>query len=323
VGVTKMGRARGDASLVRDRARRRPSLLTRIKNDRMLLLLMLPGVVYFLVFFYLPLLGNVVAFEEYLPYLGFVDSPFVGLDNFANMLSNPDFYGALRNTLEISLLQLLLYFPAPIGLALVLNSLISIPLRRFVQSIVLLPHFISWVIIVALFQQVLGGDGALNSLLRGHDLATFNVMTNPGTFKFLVTSQVIWKDTGWGTIIFLAALANIDSSLYEAAAVDGASRWRRLWHVTLPGIIGVTILLLILRLGNILSVGFEQIVLQRDAVGAGAGEVLDTFVYWHGVLGGDWGLSAAVGLVKGVVGAVLVLSANRIAHLLGQEGIYR
>jgi putative aldouronate transport system permease protein len=134
---------------------------------------------------------------------------------------------------------------------------------------------------------------------------------------------VIWKDTGWGTIIFLAALLNIDASLYEAAAVDGAGRWRRLWHITLPGIVPITILLLILRLGEALTVNFQQIVLQRDAVGASAAEVLDTFVYFHGIIGGDWGVSAAAGLVKGIVAAVLVISANRIAHAFGQEGLYQ
>ena len=148
-------------------------------------------------------------------------------------------------------------------------------------------------------------------------------MTSSGFFPWLVTLQLIWKDTGWGTIIYLAALLSIDTELYEAAAVDGADRWRRLWHVTLPGIVPVTFLLLILHLGSILSVGFEQILLQRDAVGADAAEVLDTYVYFHGMLGGQWGITAAAGLVKGVVGLVLVLGANKLAHRFGQEGVYR
>jgi len=135
--------------------------------------------------------------------------------------------------------------------------------------------------------------------------------------------QLIWKETGWGTIIFLAALLSIDQSLYEAAAVDGANRWQRLWNVTLPGIVAVTILLLILRLGNILSVGFEQILLQRTFVGPEAGEVLDTYVYFNGIIGGQWGMTAAAGLVKGIVGLVLVLTANKVAHRLGQDGVYR
>lgn len=302
--------------------RNRPSLWVRIKRDRWMLLLMLPGLAFYLLLYYVPLLGNVVAFEEYVPFLGFINSPFVGLDNFQNMVEDSAFWQAAVNTLEISLLQLIFYFPAPIALALLLSSLISNTIRRAVQSVVYLPHFISWVIIVAIFQQVLGGAGVVNQVLRDHGLYTFDLMTNPALFKPLITAQVIWQGTGWGTIIYLAALTNIDASLYEAAAVDGAGRWRRLWHVTLPGIKAITILLLILRLGHVLTVGFEQILLQRDAVGPQAGEVLDTFVYFHGIVGGDWGLSAAVGLVKGVIGALLVLSANKVAHVFGEPGLY-
>jgi putative aldouronate transport system permease protein len=154
-------------------------------------------------------------------------------------------------------------------------------------------------------------------------LPTGNWMGNPDGFTWLVTAQVIWKDTGFGTIIYLAALLSIDASLYEAAAVDGANRWQRLWHITLPGIVGVTVLLLVLRLGFLLSVGFEQILLQRDAVGPAAGEVLDTYVYFRGIVGGQWGVTAAANLIKGIVGVVLVLSANKIAHLFGQPGVYQ
>jgi putative aldouronate transport system permease protein len=303
--------------------RRGPSLWKRVKRDRVMLLLMLPGLLFYLLFYYVPLLGNVVAFEQYLPFLGFIDSPFVGLGNFQTMLQSQDFWRAGLNTVEISLLQLVFYFPAPIMLALLLNSVISSTVRRAVQSVVYLPHFISWVIIVAIFQEVLGGAGVVNQVLRDHALPTIDIMANPALFKPLVTAQVIWQGTGWGTIIYLAALTNIDASLYEASAVDGAGRWRRLWHVTLPGIKGVTILLLILRLGLVLTVGFEQILLQRNAVGPQAGEVLDTFVYFNGILGGDWGLATAVGLVKGVVGALLVLGANRVAHLFGEPGVYQ
>lgn len=288
-----------------------------------MLLLMLPALLYYLVFFYIPVLGNVIAFQDYLPFIGFVDSPFVGLQNFYDMVSSPAFWTAVVNTLEISFLQLIFYFPAPILLALLLNSLVSTRIKRVVQSVVYLPHFISWVIIVALFDQILGGAGVVNQLLRHGGLPTLNLIGNPALFKPLVTSQVIWQGTGWGTIIYLAAMANVDLSLYEAAAVDGASSWRRMWHVTLPAIKGVTILLLILRLGSVLNVDFLQILLQRDAVGPQAGEVLQTFVYYHGIVGGNWGLSTAVGLVNGVVGALIVLGANKLAHIFGEPGIYQ
>ena len=198
----------------------------------------------------------------------------------------------------------------------------SMRTRRFVQSVVYLPHFISWVIIVSLFQQMLGGSGTLSAWSRGLGLPGLNVMSDPDLFKWLITVELIWKETGWGTIIYLAALLSIDVSLYEAAAVDGAGPWGRFWHVTLPGLLSITILLLILRLGQILSVGFEQILLQRDFVGAPAAEVIDTFVYFHGVVGGQWGVTAAAGLLKGVVGAVLVIGANHLAHRFGQSGVF-
>jgi putative aldouronate transport system permease protein len=238
------------------------------------------------------------------------------------MFADGAFWQATANTVIIAVLQIVFYFPMPIILALLLQGLISTRARRVIQSVVYLPHFISWVIVVALWQQVLGGSGIFVHTLRDWGLPAVNIMTEPGFFKPLVTLQLIWKETGYATIIFLAALLNIDASLYEAAVVDGAGRWQRLWHVTLPGIMGVVILLLILRLGLILSVGFEQILLQRNAVGPAAGEVLDTYVYFKGIVGGQWGVTAAAGLIKGIIGTALVIGANKFAHRMGQEGVY-
>jgi putative aldouronate transport system permease protein len=301
---------------------RRHSLMARIRRDKVMLALVLPGFAYFVVFHYIPLAGNIIAFLDYKPYLGFVDSVFVGFDNFGAMFSDSAFWVALRNTLVITGLQLVLFFPVPIVLALLLNSIMSKRIRNFVQSVVYLPHFIGWVIIVAVFSEILGATGVVPHVLENLGLPRFDAMTTPEFFPFLVTIQAVWKDAGWGTIIFLAALMNVDQELYEAAAVDGAGPWSRMRNITLPGIMPVIILLLILNLGSILSVGFEQIVLQRDNVGPGAGEVLDTYVYFHGIQDGQWGPAAAVGLVKGIVGLILVLGANKLAHLFGQEGVY-
>ncbi len=228
----------------------------------------------------------------------------------------------LRNTLVLTLVQTVLVFPLPVALALLLHSLLSERLKQLAQTVLYLPHFLSWVIVVALFQQILGGAGLVNNVLLANGLDPFSVIGSPDLFVALLTSQVIWKDTGWATILFLAALSRIDTQLYEASAVDGAGRTRQLWHITLPGLKGIVILLLILKLGDSLSVGFEQILLQQEAVGLRASEVLDTYVYNNGVIGGDWGVSAAVGLVKGVIGVVLVVSANKLAHLFGEEGVY-
>ncbi|MGC9539751.1 ABC transporter permease [Streptomyces sp. UG1] len=284
---------------------------------------MMPGLAYFLVFQYGALVGNVIAFKEYVPFDGLWDSPWIGLDNFQRMFEDTAFWDSVLNTLLISVLQLVFFFPVPLALALLLHSLTWSTVRRFVQSVAYLPHFISWVIVVALFQQVLGDTGMLNSYLGDAGLHTVDIIGNPDAFKPLVVAQVIWKDAGWGTIIFLAALSMVDDQLYEAAAIDGAGPWRRFWHVTLPTIRPVIILLLIMRLGEILSVGFEQMLLQRDAVGPEAAEVIDTFVYFQGIVGGDYGYAAAAGLFKGVIGAVLVYAANKVAHRLGEQGVYK
>ncbi|MFK4086787.1 ABC transporter permease [Kribbella sp. NPDC020789] len=299
------------------------SLWHRLGRDRVLLLFALPGAALIVAFHYVPLLGNVIAFKDYQPFLGIGGSDWSGWSNFAVIFNgDPAFLRALKNTLILTGLQSVFVFPAPILLALLLNSLFSERIKRIAQSILYLPHFMSWVIVVALFQQMLGGSGLLNNYLRSHDLATLNIIGNSELFHVLLTSQIIWKDTGWATILFLAALSQIDSQLYEAASVDGASPMRQLWHVTLPGLRGIIILLFILRLGDSLTVGFEQIILQQQAVGRDVSEVLDTYVYNNGVLGGAWGVAAAVGLVKGLVGVALVLAANKVAHIFGEQGVY-
>jgi putative aldouronate transport system permease protein len=238
------------------------------------------------------------------------------------MFSEPAFWKAVANTLSITAVQLVFFFPIPIALALLLNSVLSSKLRNVIQGVVYLPHFFSWVLVVSLFQQMIGGAGLLAQTLRDNGHQAVDLMTKPDTFILLVTAQSVWKDAGWGMIVFLAALSTINPALYEAAAADGANRWRRLWHITLPGLRPVIVLLLILRLGDALTVGFEQFILQRSAVGGGAAEVLDTYVYYQGLLVGDFGYGAAAGLFKGVVGLVLVLLANRFAHMVGEQGVY-
>lgn len=304
--------------------RRRTPWWKRLWRDRFVLFFALPGIVVIASFHYYALLGNVIAFQDYQPYLGINHSLWSGFDNFSIVFSgDPEFLNALKNTLIITVLQTVLVFPAPIALALLLNSLMSERIKKVVQSIVYLPHFLSWVIVVAIFQQMLGGSGLLNNYLRSHGHHPIDIIGNAGLFKALLTSQVIWKDTGWASILFLAVLAQIDRSLYEAASVDGASRRRQTWHITLPGMRPIIVLLLILRLGDSLTVGFEQIILQQKAVGTHASEVLDTYVYNNGIVGGDWGVAAAVGLVKGAVALLLVLAANKVAHAFGEEGVYQ
>mgnify|MGYP005800874023 CR=1 FL=1 len=300
---------------------RRPSLRRRILKEKWTYLFLLPGVLYFVVFHYVPLLGNVVAFQDFSPFRGIFGSDWVGLENFRTIVRDPEVMRALTNTLIIAFLQIVFAFPAPIILALFLNSLVSDRVKRSIQTIVYLPHFISWVVVVSIWQKILGGAGLVSEILERVGVEGVNIMANPDTFKILVTSQVIWKDVGWGTIIFFAAIVAIPSELYESAATDGASSWRRMWHITLPGMMPVISMLLILNVGTALTVGFEQMLLQQPAVGADAAQVLDTFVYFRGIAGGDWGVATAAGLIKGVIATILVLSANKIAKKLGGEGV--
>lgn len=200
------------------------STWARIKRERWMYLFLVPGLLFIIVFKYVPLAGNIVAFQDYSPYLGFSESEWVGLDNFIEVFTDPDIANALVNTLIISLLQLVLFFPAPIALALLLNSIMSGRVKRTIQSIVYLPHFIGWVILVSLWTEILGGAGLLNQLLGHYGFDTVNIMANPTFFPFLMVLQDIWKNVGWGTIIFLAALTTIDVNLYEAAVIDGANR---------------------------------------------------------------------------------------------------
>jgi putative aldouronate transport system permease protein len=289
----------------------------------------LPAVLLVLLFNYVPILGNVVAFQEYDPYISdngvvsILHSPWVGVENFRRIFEDSAFWQAVQNTLVLFFLQLIVFFPVTILLALLINSVVRPRVRAVAQAVLYLPHFFSWVLVIAVFQQMFGGAGMLSQLLRQHGYDGLDIMTDPNTFPFLITSQGVWKDAGWGIIVFLAALASVPQDLYEAAAMDGASRWRRMWHVTLPALRPVIALLLVLRVGDALTVGFEQILLQREAVGPGAAEVLDTFVWWNGVRNQDFGYAAAAGLVKGVVSIGLVLAANKVAHLMGEQGVYK
>lgn len=311
--------------------KRAPKLSPRIRlrRDRTLLLMTVPAVLLVLVFTYIPVLGNVVAFQDYDPYLsenGFVamlESPWIGFDQFERIFGDSAFWAAVRNTLVLFVLQLLLYFPVPIVFALLINSVIRPRVRAVAQAVMYLPHFFSWVLVVTVFQQIFGGAGIIAQTLRQHGVEGFDLMTDPGIFKFLLTAEGVWKDAGWGIIVFLAALSSVNHELYEAAAMDGAGRWRRMWHVTLPALRPVIALLLVLRVGDALTVGFEQILLQRDAVGRDAAEVLDTFVWWTGIRNQDFSYAAAAGLIKGVIGLGLVLTANKVAHLMGEQGVYK
>lgn len=297
-------------------------LLTRMKREKYIYLLLLPGVLYFIIYRYVPMAGLVIAFKDYNPFSGFWDSEWVGFKHFARMFESSEVIQVLVNTIQISLLQIFVAFPISIILALMLNELRHAALKRFIQSMIYLPHFLSWVVVVGIFVVFLRGEGLINSVLSNFGIEAIPFLTDPAYFKPIVILQVIWKEAGWGTIIFLAALAGVNPSLYEAAVIDGANRWRQLWHVTLPAIRSVIIILFILRLGNVMDTGFEQIFLMLNPFNMDSGNVLDTYVYFKGIQQGNIGFATAVGMFKGLVGLVLVLGANRLAKRFGEEGLY-
>ncbi|GIN71037.1 putative multiple-sugar transport system permease YteP [Bacillus sp. J14TS2] len=302
---------------------KRKPLTIRLWKDRWLYLFLLPGLVYFLVYKYMPMWGVLISFQNYQPHLGIWNSQWVGFKHFERFFSEPEFWMLFRNTLYIAFLDLMIFFPITIIIALLLNEVRKEMFKRFVQTMVYVPHFLSWVVVVGISYILLTTEGGIiNELISwvGGDKIPF--LMSQDWFRPLIIIQMIWKDAGWGTIIFLAALAGVNSQLYEAARIDGANRWRLLWHITLPSIRSVIVILLILRLGNFLDLGFEQIFLMLNAMNREVGEVFDTYVYQVGIRQGQFSYSAAVGLFKSIVGFILVIGANSLAKKFGEEGIY-
>lgn len=298
-------------------------LRSGLKRDQSLYWLALPGILFFLVFKYVPMWGIVIAFQDYSPFQGVMHSPWVGWKHFARFFANPDFLILFRNTMAINVLNLVFFFPLPIIIALLLNELKNAVYKRIVQSVLYIPHFLSWVIIAGLtFLLFAKGNGLINDMLEASGRPRVDFLTDPGKFWLMVTLQSIWKESGWGTIVFLAAIAGIDPQTYEAARMDGAGRFRRMWHVTLPAIRGVIAILLILRLGDVMDVGFEQIFLMYNGAVSDVAEVFDTYVYRTGIQRGQFSYSTAIGLFKSAVGLVLVVLANRLAKKIGEEGVF-
>lgn len=292
-------------------------------RDRWLYFMLAPGIAYFIIFKYVPMYGITMSFQDYQPYLGFFDSPWVGFKHFERFFSEPQFWMLFRNTAILALYNLVFFFPLPIVLALMLNEVRSSFYKRFVQTLVYIPHFVSWVVVVGIFYMLFTTEnGLINEFLFQLTGKKVAFLQDPDWFRSMIVSQSIWKEVGWGTIIFLAALAGVDLQLYEAARMDGAGRWRQLWHITLPAIKSTIVILLILRLGNFLDSGFEQIFLMLNPTTRDVGEVFDTYVYVKGLTQAQYSYSAAVGLFKSVVGLVLVVSANWLAKRFGEEGVY-
>lgn len=292
-------------------------------EQKWLYLLFFPGFIYFIVFKFIPMSGILMAFQNFSPYQGFWDSEWVGLYHFRTLFGSSDFKMLLVNTLSISFLSLIFYFPAPIILALLLNEIRHDFYKRTVQTFVYIPHFISYVIVASLTYQLFNiTDGIVNQIINNITGHTINFLGSPEYFRGMIVGQSIWKETGYGTIIFLAALSGIDAEQYEAARIDGANRWKLMWHITLPAIKGTIIIMLILRVGSVLNTGYEQIFLMSNDLNISTAEVFDTYVYRRGIVQGQYSYATAVGLFKSVVGMIMVLGANWIAKKSGESGIY-
>ncbi len=295
-----------------------------------LYVMLVPGVVWMIIFCYLPMGGLVMAFENFSPYAGntiidcLIKSEKVGFDNFRMLFTGTDFADLLRNTLSISLANLLIAFPAPIILALILNELRCMWFKRVSQTFVYIPHFVSLVIVATLtFQLFSTTEGVvynfLNKIMNGN---APDVLSDPDYFVALIVGQNLWKETGYGTIIYLSALSGVDTELYEAAKIDGAGRWQLMWHVTLPCIRGTIVIQLIMKVGALLNTGYEQIFLMQNSMNRKVAEVFDTYVYTRGVSQGQYSLATTAGLFKSIVSLVMVLGADRIAKALGESGLY-
>jgi putative aldouronate transport system permease protein len=306
----------------RPQERRRPRGPAFLRH-RTLYLMALPGIAYFLVFKYAPMGGLVIAFQDYMPFLGIGGSPWVGLDHFVRLFTEDTFVMLLRNTLVISLMLLVFAFPVPIVLALLLNELRGKIFKRSVQSVIYLPHFLSWVIVASIFYVLLSTDGgSINNLIVDAGGEPVPFLTDPDWLRPLYIGQEIWKGAGWGTIVYLAAMTAVDTQLYEAAELDGAGRLRQSWHITLPAIRPTIIVMFILAIGDFLELGFEHMFLVMNSLNREVGEIFDTYVYTTGIQNGQLSYAAAVGLFKGLVGLLLVVMANKMAKRFGEEGVY-
>ncbi|SFL73717.1 putative aldouronate transport system permease protein [Paenibacillus sp. 1_12] len=303
--------------------RSRRSLWSTMVQQKWMYVLAAPGILYFILFKFAPLWGLLIAFKEYNPYKGLWGSSWIGLTNFTEMFASQTFYIMLRNTFAINIFGIIFMFPVPILLALMLNEVRHEVFKRINQSIVYLPHFLSWVVVASMTFFMLSTDvGIVNKMISGLGYETVSFLSNPNYYWGMITLQSMWKEVGWGTIIFLAAMAGVDPQQYEAAVIDGASRFKQIWHVTLPAIRPTIIILLILRLGHMADVGFEQLLLMNNPLVTSVSQVFDTYAYTIGILGGKISVGVTVGMFKGVVGLILVIMSNYVVKKMGQEGIY-
>nr|WP_240762614.1 ABC transporter permease subunit [Paenibacillus thalictri] len=288
-----------------------------------LYLLLIPGLAFLLLFKYAPMYGVIIAFQDFNIFEGFTGSQWVGLAQFAKLIHSEDFYQVFINTLMISLYKIVLLFPVPIVIALLLNEVRKMWFKRAVQTVIFLPHFLSWVIISGLFINILSPSGGLvNQVIHYFGGTPISFFLDNDYFRSVLVFTAGWKESGWNTIIFIAAIAGIEQEQYEAASIDGAGRIRQMLHITLPGIMPTIILVLVLRLGYLLEAGTEQILTMYNSVVYTSGDVIGTYVYRQGLGQQDYSFSTAVGLFNSVVGFILILLGNELSKRLVKRSIW-
>jgi putative aldouronate transport system permease protein len=295
--------------------RRRVKGKQRLKDNIPLLILFVPVLLFYLIFKYVPMFGAIMAFKDYNFAQGILHSPWIGFRNFQILFSNPQTLSIIRNTLVLSVLGIVVGFPVPIILAILLNEARKQWFKKWVQTLVYLPHFFSWVIVggivVTLFAEQ---TGIINAVLERITGSTTSFLYNEKSWIAIFVGSGIWKEAGFSTIIYLAAITNIDPSLYEAASLDGANKWKQILHVTLPGISSTAILILILQMGNVMSVGFDPVYVLQNSGVYDVSEVISTYIYKVGIQGGQFSLTSAMGLFESVVGFILVFATNMAAR---------
>ena len=298
-------------------------VIKQIKKNRYLLLMLFPVVLYFVVFCYIPMFGNIMAFEDYSVGKGFFHSEWVGFRWFREFFSSVYFGRLMKKTLLISIYSLIIGFPIPVIFALLLNEIKDGPFKRITQTISYLPHFISVVVVVGLLFNFLSPiDGVVNVFLKSMGKDAVNFMSEPGWFRTLYIGSNIWQNFGWDSIIYLAALSSVDPQLYEAAQIDGAGKFKQMLHVTLPAIMPTIIILLIMNVGNIMNVGFEKIILMYSPATYETADVISTYVYRRGILGSQFSFSASVGLFNSVINFALLFTVNKISNRVSEISLW-
>ena len=291
-------------------------------KNKSLYLMFLPILAYFIIFCYGPMYGILMAFQDYSPRLGISGSEWVGFENFIDFFNSPSFWPVLKNTLKISFATLIFGFPAPIFLALLLNEVKSVKVGRVVQNITYLPHFISMVVVCGMVTMFTSDTGFVGMAYNAITGSKGNMLGDPDNFLPIYVISNIWKEVGWGSIIYLSALLAIDDSLYEAAEIDGASRWKQTLHITLPGIIPTITIMLILRVGHILGVGYEKVLLLQNSANIDVSEVISTYVYKRGIRDASFSYSAAVGLFNTAVNLIFLITTNKISKRLNETSLW-